>query len=82
MKKFFNITKSYSFEWNDLRAIISTLNVVLVILFGLAISWFGLAVAVFGLVKDFTSDRRINGIIMHIGSVALNLYFLSLLYCG
>lgn len=82
MKKFFNITQAYAFEWNDLRAIISTLNVVLVILFGLAISWFGLAVAVFGLVKDFTSDRRINGIIMHIGSVALNLYFLSLLYFG
>lgn len=82
MKNFFNITRPYTFEWNDLRAIISTLNVVLVIIFGLAISWFGLAVAIFGIVKDFTSDRKINGIIMHIGSVALNLYFLYLLYFG
>ena len=82
MKEFFKIEKPYTFEWNDLRAFISTLNVVLVIIFGLAISWFGLSVAVFGLVKDLTKDRHINGTVMHSGSIALNLYFLYLLYFG
>ena len=82
MKNFFNITDTYKFEWNDLRAGITILNVVLVMIFGLSISWFGLAVAIFGLVKDFTGDRRINGILMHLSSVALNIYFLILLYSG
>lgn len=82
MKNFFNITDNYKFEWNDLRAGITILNVVLIMIFGLSISWFGLAVAVFGLVKDFTGDRRINGILMHLSSVALNVYFLILLYQG
>lgn len=82
MKKFFGINEVYKFEWNDLRAGITILNVVLVMIFGLSISWFGLAVAVFGLVKDFTGDRRINGILMHLSSLALNCYFLILLYRG
>ncbi len=80
IKKFFNITETYKFEWNDLRAGITMLNVVLVMIFGLSISWFGLAVAVFGLIRDFTGDRRISGILMHLSSVALNTYFLILLY--
>jgi hypothetical protein len=51
-------------------------------MFGLAISWFGLALAVFGLIKDFTTDRHINGIAMHLASAVLNVYFLTLLYGG
>jgi len=51
-------------------------------IYGLSISWFGLAVAVIGLVKDFATDRHINGILMHLESVALNVYFLILLYKG
>lgn len=80
MKKFFGIETAYKFEWNDLRAFITIINVVLIMIFGLSISWFGLAVAVFGLVKDFTSDRHISGILMHLASMALNIYFLCLLY--
>ncbi|MBR7063854.1 MAG: hypothetical protein IKI31_01670 [Treponema sp.] len=82
IKEFFNITETYKFEWNDLRAGITILNVVLIMIFGLSISWFGLAVAVFGLVKDFTGDKRISGILMYLSSVALNSYFLILLYRG
>lgn len=80
MKKFFGIETAYKFEWNDLRAFITIINVILIMIFGLSISWFGLAVAVFGLVKDFTSDRHISGILMHLASMALNIYFLCLLY--
>lgn len=79
MKKFFKIEEAYKFEWNDLRAGITFFNVILIMIFGLSISWFGLAVALIGLVKDFSTDRRVNGILMHFSSVILNLYFLSLL---
>ena len=80
IKKFFGITASYKFEWNDLRAFVTVLNVILIMIYGLSIAWFGLAVAVFGLVKDLTSDRHINGIMMHLASIALNIYFIIILY--
>lgn len=80
VKQFFGINSAYKFEWNDLRAIITIINVVLIMIFGLSIAWFGLAVAIVGLVRDFTSDRHLNGILMHLASVVLNLYFISLLY--
>lgn len=80
VKRFFGINSAYKFEWNDLRAIITIINVVLIMIFGLSIAWFGLVVAVVGLVRDFTSDRHLNGILMHLASVVLNLYFISLLY--
>lgn len=82
MKKFFNIEGSYKFEMNDLRAVIQILNVALIMIFGLSVSWFGLTLAVCGLVKDFTTDRHLNGIAMHLASAVLNIYFLKLLYCG
>lgn len=82
MKEFFRIEKRYCFEWNDLRCVAMVINVVLVMMFGLSISWLGLGIAAVGLVKDFTTDRRINGIVMHFASVALNIYFLMLLYKG
>ena len=82
IKKFFGIKTKYKFEWNDLRALITIINVVLIMIFGLQIAWFGLAVALFGLVRDFTTDRHINGILMHLSSVILYIYFLLLLYRG
>ena len=80
MKKFFRIETPYQFEMNDIRAVIQIINVVLIMLFGLSISWFGLAIAVCGLIKDLTTDRHINGIAMHLASAVLNIYFLTLLY--
>lgn len=82
IKKFFGIETTYKFEWNDLRAVITIINLVLIMIFGLSIAWFGLAVALLGLVRDFTKDRHINGILMHFSSVILNIYFLLLLYWG
>lgn len=80
IKNFFNIETTYKFEMNDLRAVIQILNVALIMIFGLSVSWFGLALAVFGLIKDFTTDRHINSIVMHIAGAVLNLYFLNILY--
>lgn len=81
MKKFFRIETNYIFEWNDLRCLIQIINVTLIMMFGLSISWFGLSIALIGLIKDFTTDRHINGILMHLSGVILNIYFLHLLYC-
>lgn len=82
MKNFFGIEKAYEFEWNDVRALITLINVLLIMHFGLSISWFGLAIAVFGLVKDLTGRRHINGIVMHGAGILLNLHFLHMYFSG
>lgn len=82
LKKFFRIEKGYKFEWNDLRAFITTVNVILIMIYGLSIAWFGLAVAVIGIVKDLTTDRHINGLVMHLSNVVLNVFFLIMYYKG
>ena len=69
---------SYHFEWNDLRAFISVINTILIMIYGVSIAWFGLSVAIVGLIKDFTTDKRINGIVMHLSNVVLNCYFLMI----
>ena len=80
VKQFFNINEPYRFEWNDLRCAATLINVILIMIFGLSISWLGLGIAIVGLVKDFTSDRHLNSIVMHLSTAALNIYFLTLLY--
>lgn len=82
LKKFFCIEKNYKFEWNDLRAFINTINVILIMIYGLSIAWFGLTVAIIGIIKDLTTDRHINGLIMHLSNVVLNVFFLILYYKG
>lgn len=82
IKRFFSIETPYKFEWNDLRAGITFLNVVLIMIFGLSVSWFGLAIAVFGLFKDFSQHRHINDVLMHLSSMILNIHFLLMLYRG
>lgn len=82
IKRFFKIETPYKFEMNDLRCLIQIVNVVLIMIFGLSISWFGLTVALCGLIKDFATDRHINGILMHLSTCVLNGYFLYILYFG
>jgi len=80
MKKFFKIEENYKFEWNDLRCFITVVNVILIMIYGFSISWFGLAVATVGVIKDLTTDRKINGLLMHLANVVLNSYFLLMYY--
>ena len=70
----------YKFEINALRAMLTVINVILVMKYGLSISWFGLAISVFGFVKDLITDRHINGLVMHFSTILLNLYFLTMYY--
>ena len=80
MKKFFGIEENYKFEWNDLRCFVTLVNVILIMIYGLSISWFGLAVAILGIIKDLTTDRKINGLLMHCSNAILNIYFLLMFY--
>lgn len=80
IKNFFKIEGGYRFEWNDLRAFITVINVILIMQYGLSISWFGLAVALVGIIKDLTTDRRVNGLVLHLSNVILNIYFLVQYY--
>lgn len=83
MKKFFNITENYKFDIGDLRALTMVLNVILIMTIGLSSSWFGLTLAVLGLARDFYDpNRRINGMVNHLASAVLNIYFLVLFYTG
>jgi len=82
MREWFGIEEPYRFEWNDLRAGITILNVILIMIFGLSVSWFGLAIAVFGIFKDLSQHRHINDVLIHCSGVVLNIYFLLLLYRG
>ena len=75
MKNFFNLTKLYKFELNDLRCFVTLLNVALIFIFGVSVAWLGLIVAGVGIVKDLTVDRHLNGLLMHLANFLLNLYF-------
>lgn len=79
IKRFFKIEQNYTFEWNDLRTLITVLNVILIMRYGLVIAWFGLVVAILGIIKESLGNRHINCLISYIATIILNLYFISLL---
>lgn len=79
VKAFFKIDGKYRFEMNDLRALLQVINVALIVFWSFDIgAIFGLVVATCGLIKDLTTDRHINGIVMHLASIGLNLFILFL----
>ena len=72
---------NYKFEWNDLRALTTLLNVTLIMIYGLSISWFGLALAVLGIIKDVTDKNfRWNSLIIHLSNTILNVFFLAQIF--
>lgn len=81
MRKFFNITADkYIFDYNDIRCLLTLVNVILVITFGLSVAWIGLAIAVFGTVRDMVcEERKINSTIQHLTMIVLNIYFVTLM---
>lgn len=74
LKNFFNINSPYKFEWNDLRAFLTLINFILILISFPMGAMFGMAIAFFGLIKDFTTDRHISSIAMHLISLSLNIY--------
>ena len=79
MKNFFSITESYKFEWGDFDAVTTVLNLILIVAIGFKASFFGLAVALFGIARDLVIHRRINGLLIHVSSIILNIYFILLM---
>lgn len=79
IKNFFNITTKYQFEWNDLRTVITVINVILIMKFGLSVAWFGLTVAILGMIKELTGNRHINCLVSYLATIVLNIYFITLL---
>ena len=65
----------YKFEINDLRCILTLLNIFLILKFDIRWGILGVLLAGFGVVKDLTTDKRISSIIMH----SANLIFYVLL---
>lgn len=69
---------NFKLECNDIRALLTITNVILITHFGLSVAWIGLLIALFGIVKDFTVDKKLSGLIIHVANAILNIYFLLL----
>lgn len=80
MREFFGITESFRIEWNDVVALITILNVALVLL---GFSWapiLGIANGVLSLVLNIKYRAHINLYVMQLAIIVLNIYFLSLAF--
>lgn len=66
----------YKFEINDLRCILTLLNIGLILKFDIRWGWFGVLLAALGIIKDYMTDKKISSIIMH--SANLIFYILVL----
>lgn len=82
VKTFFKIEKKFKLEYNDIRALLTLFNVILIMTYGFNIALFGLVVSLLGFMKDLFIDRHINGFVMHLSNIILNSYFLILYYGG
>lgn len=80
MKKYFNLTTPYRFEWNDIFGPANFINTILVIKFGLVASWFGLLVSIACIIDDVIEVRKLNLILLHFSIAILNSYFLLIFY--
>jgi hypothetical protein len=78
MKKFFSIETSYSFEANDIVALITIANVVLIIMGFWWAPMVGLVNCVVGIILNIKNRVHINLYIMQIAFIVLNIYFLTL----
>lgn len=77
IKAYFRIDGKYKFEWNDLRALLQLVNVLLIVLCSFNVgAIFGLVIGSIGLLKDLAVDRHLNGIVLHLLSITLNIYIL------
>lgn len=78
MKKFFGIETSYSFEANDIVALLTIANVVLIIMGFWWAPMVGLVNCVVGIILNIKNRVHINLYIMQVAFIVLNIYFLTL----
>jgi hypothetical protein len=78
MKEFFGIKEKYRFEANDIVALITIANVVLIIMGFWWAPMIGLVNCVVGIGLNIKNRVHINLYIMQVAFIVLNIYFLTL----
>lgn len=62
----FELTTPYKFELNDLRAILSVINLWSILHHNTTLIFICVIVAVIGILNDLYINRRLNGLIIHL----------------
>ena len=78
MKEFFGIKTTYKFEANDVVALLTIANVVLIIVGFWWAPMVGLVNCIVGIILNIKNRVHINLYIMQIAFIVLNIYFLTL----
>lgn len=78
IKKFFKIETPYKFEWGDVSALITILNVALVLMGFWWAPIVGLAGCALNLMLNVRGRAHLNLYLIQIALVVLNVYFLTL----
>lgn len=76
MKKFFGINGDFYFEWEDLSALLTVLNVALVLMGFWFAPILGLVNCAVNLIRLPQSQGHVNMYTMNLALIVLNLYFL------
>ena len=73
----FELTTPYNFEINDVRALLSLLNLWSIVTKNEALIFVCILAAAFGVINDVAFNRRINGLIIHFSTLAVNIMALT-----
>ena len=77
MKKFFGIEeKQYVFEWGDISALLTVLNVFFIVMGIWWAPFFGLANCVLAIVGMIKTNAHLNAYIIQMALIILNIFFL------
>ena len=77
MKKFFGIEeKQYVFEWGDISALLTVLNVFFIVMGIWWAPFFGLANCVLAIVGIVKANAHLNAYIIQMALIVLNIFFL------
>ena len=77
MKKFFGIEeKQYVFEWGDVSALLTVLNVFFIVMGMWWAPFFGLANCVLAIVLNVLGNAHLNAYIIQMSLIMLNIFFL------
>lgn len=73
----FELTTPYKFELNDLRAILSVINLWSILHHNTVLIFICVIVAVIGILNDLYINRRLNGLIIHLCALIINITALT-----
>jgi hypothetical protein len=77
MKKFFGIEeKQYVFEWGDVYALLTVLNVFFIVMGIWWAPFFGLANCVLAIILNVLGNAHLNAYIIQMSLIMLNVFFL------